>query len=108
MVGITVWIATIAFSSNTLISYENGKQAKVVKSIVDTTTKQITGIKNSTLPTTQTSIETKQVNQEIQVTKKVVSQPVVTTPKTTTTTSKAPDVQKPVQHHDEEEESDDN
>lgn len=77
--GITAWVATIAFSSNALISYENGKQAESAKSLINKTAQQITVTKAVTPTTTQVTTETQQVAQEVQPIPEVVSQP--TTPK---------------------------
>lgn len=75
--GITAWVAMIAFSSNALISYENGKQAESAKASINKINQQVSGTKSVIPSTTQVTTETQQSTPEI------VSQPATVTPKTT-------------------------
>jgi hypothetical protein len=105
--GITMWVITVAFSSNALISYENTKQAKVLKSFVEKSTESVLGTKATTFDAQKIFTKVGQVTTK-EATKETVSQPQVITPTVVTPAVVAapPVVQQPIRLHRDQDDDD--
>jgi len=89
LLGITIWVITVAVSSNALVSYENNKQQQAIQAKIDGISQQTIDTVSSTTPTPQEVISPPQIPPEIQkntntktITPEVVAPPqqVVITP----------------------------
>lgn len=96
LLGITIWVTTVAVSSSALISYENSKQQQTIQANINGISQQTIDVVNSTPPTLQEIVPVEQTPQQIpintntkMITPEVVVQPkqVIVTPAKTSDTS---------------------
>ena len=86
LLGITIWVTTVAVSSNALISYENSKQQQTIQAKINGASQQTIDLVNSTTLISQEIVPREQTLQEIPINTKTITPEVVIQPKQTVIT----------------------